>query len=440
MKDKKDYINKRVSVIGFGRSGEACAKLLLEMGAKVFVSDIHKKERKIKGIEYEFEKHTERIYDAELIIISPGIPIDHPIVVEAKRRNIPVIGELEFAYELLSNPIIVGVTGTNGKTTTVFLIQKVLEAKNIKTIVCGNVGTPLSSVVGKTEKDTVLIVEVSTFQLESTVNFSPYIGILLNITPDHLNRHKSFKEYQNLKFKLFRNQSKKDFAILNFDDPRVTEINLESQKLFFSLLKPVTIWIKGEDIFWKANKLFSIKEINLKWKSLLPNYLASIGVGKIFGLSDTTIIEGLSAFKGVPHRLEYVGMIDGVRFINNSMCTNPASFVHTLRNFEKPIILIAGGKSKDVGIISIAEAIDKYTKYTILIGEVSEELSKLIKAEHKIASSMDEAVALSFQYAAKGDTILLSPGFASFDWFSDFRERGEKFKIAVKKIKNEKYR
>ena len=453
---KKNYKGKKVSVIGYGRSGKACANLLLSMGAKIFVSDQaehrNPKPDNRQEIDFEFGKHSERILNTDIIIISPGVSLNQPIILKAREKNIPVIGELEFASQLIDNPMI-GITGTNGKTTTAFLIQKILESAGRKAVVCGNMGIPLSSVVEKLSPDTVAVIEVSTFQLETVENFHPWIGILLNITPDHMDRHSSFQEYKNLKLKLFSNQEKDDFAILNFDDSVVREANTRAKKLFFSCRSnlPIatlyssfqsgtpTIYIKDGNIYWAQDKLFSIKKLNLKWECLLPDYLASILVGKIFELSHSLILKGLNSFTGVPHRLEEVGMVGKVRFINNSMCTNPEAFVSTLYSFKSRrggIILIAGGKEKKVDIIPIAQAINKYTKYTVLIGETSEKLSKLLNVQHNSAGTMEEAVNIAYARANSEDVVLLSPGFASFDWFRDFSERGEKFKEAVRKLKN----
>ncbi len=449
---KNNYKGKKVSVLGFGRSGKACAHLLLNVGAKVFVSDsskhpIHDFKDQTR-IEFEFGKHTERVFDADIIVISPGISLNHPIVLKAKSKKIPVIGELEFASHFIENPII-GVTGTNGKTTTVFLIKKMLEFAKIDSILCGNMGIPLSSIVEKLKPSTVPVLEISTFQLETIKTFRPWIGILLNISPDHLDRHKSFQEYIDLKLKLLSNQTNKDFAILNFEDVAVKNANTKAKKLFFSSNSkfkclsennfsvsdfPI-LYVKDGNIFWKHDKLFSINELNCKWECLLPDYLAAILVGKLFKLSTNLILEGLNSFDGVSHRLEDIGTIEKVRFINNSMCTNPQAFVSTLHSFEKPVILIAGGKEKKVDITPIAQAINKCTKYTVLIGETSEKISKLLEVKHDSASTMEEAVNFAYTFASQGDTIILSPGFASFDWFKDFSDRGEKFKEAVSQLK-----
>ncbi|MCK4352728.1 UDP-N-acetylmuramoyl-L-alanine--D-glutamate ligase [candidate division WOR-3 bacterium] len=468
-----NYKGKRVSVIGFGRSGKACVKLLLDRGAKVFVSEIKERNQGIEGsrvqevvrfeelgVEFEFGKHSSKILNSGLIIVSPGVSLDLPIIKEARRRGIPVLSELEFATQFipaLMHKCGVGITGTNGKTTTAFLIQEVLKSANKECIVCGNMGVPVSSIVNllvdKSGNSTIPIIEVSTFQLEAIDSFCPHIGILLNITPDHLDRHKNFKEYRDLKFKLFSNQRANDFAILNFDDIEIRKYlfheeqdKLKAQKIFFSTqagsLCHQNVYIKDKDIFWEGEKLFSLNNLNLKWECWLEDGLAAIAVAKILGIPNETILKGFRNFKGVPHRLEDIGVINGVRFINNSMCTNPDSFKRTLLSFKRRVILITGGKEKGVEITSIVNTIKRKAKHTILIGETSETLAKALKENYtkafpsaRRAGSMDEAVKIAFKYATKGDTILLSPGFASFDWFQDFKDRGEKFKKAIEKLK-----
>jgi UDP-N-acetylmuramoylalanine--D-glutamate ligase len=432
-----DFKGKEVSVIGFGRSGKAAAELLISAGAKVFVSESGDRQgvEPVEGTEFEFGKHSDRIYESSLIVISPGIPITHDVVTEAAKRGIPVIGELELASRFTTNSI-VAVTGTNGKTTTAFLIRDMLKAANMDAIACGNLGLPLSSVVRDAEIRTVFVVEVSTFQLETVTTFRPKIGILLNITADHLDRHKNFEEYRDLKFRLFSNQTEDDYAVLNLDDPIVSKTRTISQKSFFSTHEPATVWLKDENILWKETKLFSMKEIDLRWECLTPDYLASIAVGKALEIPDKLIAKGLRAFAGVSHRLEDVGSVNGVRFINNSMCTNPVAFVRTLFSFDSPVILIAGGKKKNTDIMTIAEAMNEKADYVCLMGETAEELSGLLDVNHQIVASMEEAVLLAHKHASKGDTILLSPGFASFDWFVDFRDRGEKFKQAVQKLRH----
>lgn len=433
-KNEKNYKGKRVSVVGLGRSGRACVKLLLSLGAEVFVSDLSWKDiSDLPGIEAEFGKHSDRILDADEIILSPGVPLSEPIVSEAYERGIPVMGELEFGSQFIDNPII-GVTGTNGKTTTAYLIHNVLQAAGKNAVVCGNMGIPLASLVQDLSKDKLPIVEVSSFQLETIDSFHPHIGILLNIAQDHLDRYKSFDEYRKTKLRLFSNQTEDDSAVLNLDDPGLANLSLRAQTFFFSTEKPAYIWVNNGDILWIEEKLCSRRDLHLKCQCLIEDYLAAIAVAKLLDISTDDILLGFRAFKGIPHRLEDVATIRGIRFINNSMCTNPVSFVKTLSSFEEPVILIAGGKRKGMNINPIVNALKKQTKYTILIGEVSSEIAKSLKDNYAIAQSMKEAVKLAFFKASTGDIVLLSPGFASFDWFKDFEDRGNQFKQAVKKL------
>jgi UDP-N-acetylmuramoylalanine--D-glutamate ligase len=435
----KTFKNKRISVIGFARSGKAVVKLLKKMNAKVFVSEIDKKkETNINDVESEFGKHTEKIYNSKLIVLSPGISSTHPVVKRAKKLGIPLIGELSFSSQFIEKNKIIAVTGTNGKTTTVYLIHKILEANHTHAVVCGNTGMPLSTVVEKRgDESMIYVLEVSSFQLEFSENFSPHIGVILNIKEDHLNRHKSFEEYKRLKLRLIANQKEKDFSILNWDDVNLRKVKTKGEIIYFSKKEKKDIWVEGGRIYFREKNLFPLSSLNILWQNWFPNYLAAIGVGMVLEVPPEVILTGLNNFKGLPHRMEEVGVITGVKFINNSMCTNPHSLSTTLLNFKQKIILIMGGKMKDLEFKNTINFINKKSKYVILIGEASEELDKLIKTPHVIAYSMREAVSLAYKQAKKGDIVLLSPGFASFDWFKDFRERGEVFKREVERIRYE---
>lgn len=513
-----NYKGKKIAVIGFGRSGKACAKALLQEGATVFVSELSKeleKEFKIfkakyikqftsdinqmkakPEIEGEFGINSDKILKQDKIIISPGVPSDLPILLQAKKSGIPVIGELEFAYQKLScqdlsnysgefpSPIIIGVTGTNGKTTTVFLIHNILESAGINSVVCGNIGTPLTEIaiktstkdLGKTSPKRIPIVEISSFQLENIKTFRPKVGVLLNVTADHLNRYSSLEDYREAKLRLFMNQVPTDFAILNAEDPEMQgKVNsgfFKSQKLYFSTQQgkaifPPNIWIEREEILYSNNsdaylqagsidagqgdhfeinpiEKFKIKDLKIKWKCLLEDYLASILVAKclnrsgLVNISNKNIIQGLSNFKGVPHRMEDIGLVQDIRVINNSMCTNPDAFVKVITSLKsdnqrggKGVVLIAGGKEKKFPISEMVQAINENVKYCVLIGESAERLAKGLDVAHNYAKNMKEAVGLAFNYAKKGDIIILSPGFASFDWYTDFSVRGEDFKREV---------
>ncbi len=428
--------DKKITVLGLGRAGKACMKLLKNKGFEVIGIDPKNKSTS------HFPLPT-----SHLIVASPGIALSHPILQKAREENIPVIGELELASRFIKSQKIVAVTGTNGKTVTCYLIYHILKIAGINSVIAGNMGIPLSSVIEKITDDTIVVLEISTFQLERTEEFKPYIGVLLNISPDHLDRHKDFNEYKTMKSRLFMNQTETDFGIFNFDDKNVLEISarVKSKKRFFSIKNIKDAYIRHSSLVIGHSELCSLKEIYLNQLSII-NYqlsiinedlLAAILVTSILGVKKEKTKEALISFKGVEHRLEFVGTKDGVRFINNSMCTNPDSFVKTLYSFKEKPILIAGGKEKGIDSGSIIKAIKQKAKYCILMGEVAEKINakcQIINAKCKVAENMNKAVKCAFSYAKSGDTVLLSPGFASFDQFRDFAERGEKFKKAVNKL------
>lgn len=484
------YKGKKIAVMGFGRSGKACVKALLQEGAKIFVSESLKetemdfktfksewvKKFNSPQLEGEFGTHSNKILEQDMVIISPGVPSNLIILEQAKKIGLPVIGELEFAYQELKNqgllePTIIGVTGTNGKTTTVSLIHSILESAGVNSVVCGNIGIPLTEIAiqifSKNAESQlpkkIPVVEISSFQLENIETFRPTVGVLLNVTPDHLNRYDSLESYREAKLRLFMNQTPQDFAVLNYEDSGIKD-KLKSgffkaQKVFFSTNQSAAnIWKEKDKILYKDGEnieTFSVKDLNIKWQCLLEDYLASILVVKclkksgLINVSNEHIIHGLSGFKGVPYRMEDIGLVKDIRVINNSMCTNPDAFVKVITGLKldiqtgkKRITLIAGGKEKNFPITGMVEAINKSVKYCVLIGESAERLAKGLQIEHSYAKSMKEAVSLAFAHTKPGDTIILSPGFASFDWYTDFSARGDDFKKQVarysSKIKNEK--
>jgi len=434
---------KKISVMGLGRSGIACAKLLKDRGFEVFASDINHKEIEIDGVEIELGKNSERILDSNMVVVSPGIPLSHPIILKARKIGLPVVGELEMASRFIPEGIpIIAITGTNGKTMTAFMIQKILEKENKNSIVTGNAapGIPLSGALAQLKDGTIPIIEVSTFQLETIKEFHPNIAVLLNISPDHLDRHSNFDEYIKLKAKIFINQGTNDFGILNFDDEVVKKISggLSSQKIFFSKRNRSDAYIEDDNVVWRNEPVCNTKELPFKGDFFLEDVLAAIAVAKTLDVKTENVRQALLDWSGVPHRLEFVAKKRGVKFINNSMCTNPTAFSKTLLSFKKPVILIAGGKSKHIDYTDMLDAIIKIAKSTILLGEVKSELKALlVKKGYRrtiLVNSMEEAVRQAFAIAFPGDTVILSPGFASFDLFKDFQERGEKFKEAVKRL------
>jgi len=451
---------KKITIFGLGQSGLAAAKKLISLGATVLVTEERNRddidngnlaEIQNLGISLECGGHTlASIENSELIVMSPGIHLDLAVLKEAKKRGIPIISEIELAYNLIGKPII-AVTGTNGKTTTVTLISKILESAGKRVAAAGNIGNPLISVDDKNLD--VVVVETSSYQLEGTLEFKPWISILLNITEDHLERHENMEEYAKAKSRIFANQKNSDFTIYNIEDCHILSIvkNAKSKLVPFSLERELDcgLFLKKDFITarlgGKEIPILRKEDIKIQGKHNLENVLASSAAALIAGARAITIKECLRLFRGLEHRIEHVKTLFGVEFYNDSKSTNPDSAIAALRTLKQNIILIAGGKDKGTDISPLCNEICKTAKTIILLGEAKERFSKAL-IEHGFRNihsvlNMEEAVTLAFNIAKKGDKVLLSPACSSFDMFKNFEERGEVFKNAVlaleKKLKGE---
>ncbi|MCF7873904.1 MAG: UDP-N-acetylmuramoyl-L-alanine--D-glutamate ligase [Candidatus Omnitrophica bacterium] len=408
MKIIKDLIT--ICVAGWGKTGISLTKMLLDLGKKVKVTEQRKKKYfcsqsiqnfQAKGVKFEFRKHSEEfIKSCELIILSPGIDLSRSKLTNIAIKNkISCIGELEFAF-YFTDATIIAITGTNGKTTTAHLVYRLLKQKKKKVYLGGNIGRPFSEFVLNTKKGDVIVLEVSSFQLETVVKFRPKVAVLLNLEPDHLNRHKSFDNYLKTKLKIFHNQKKSDRAIIN------KEINLA---------KPYLSEINSKIIYFK-NELSD------------QNLSAAYRVGKIFGITkdDCRILS--SKYKKLPHRQQLVKEIDKIKFINDSKATNLSSTLFALKSIKKSVILIAGGKDKGFHYFDLGKYARKIKKIN-LIGQaadkINDEIGNKIKCDK--FDSLKEAVLSSYKEAKPSDTILFSPMCSSFDMFSDYKERGQKF-------------
>ncbi|MCD6098019.1 UDP-N-acetylmuramoyl-L-alanine--D-glutamate ligase [bacterium] len=445
-----DFRGKKVVVLGLGRSGEAAARLLARRGASVFVSEISSSEEKKSacrrldeiGVRCELGGHTEAVLLADIVVVSPGVPLDSPVISSIADKRIPIIGEVELAYQFLQGTL-VAVTGSNGKSTTVALIGGMLESAGRKVFVGGNIGTPFSRFVEQTTEDSISVLEVSSFQLDTVRGFSPDVAVLLNLTPDHLDRYPSVEDYYLSKMRIFANQTGTDWAILNKDDEnimRLIEGRVCSRRVFFSQREPV-----GEGVFVEGNQIYiasaghirrfaSKKEIEKSGD--LQDYLAAVSVGSVLGLPNDVIVSFLRGFSGLEHRLERVAEKDGILFINDSKGTNIDSVLFALKSLSSPVILIAGGRYKGGNFLLLEEEARKKVRYMILIGEakelISSSLGRFVPWEY--ADSLEGAVLRAVSIANPGDTVLLSPGCASFDMFKNYEERGRRFKQIVQKI------
>ncbi|MEJ2306238.1 MAG: UDP-N-acetylmuramoyl-L-alanine--D-glutamate ligase [candidate division WOR-3 bacterium] len=427
-----------IGVIGYGRSGKAVARLIENLGEQPFVSDL-----KLDGssIPYPNEtgRHSGKLLEMDLLVVSPGVSVNIPILLKARERGIPVVGEVEFASRYMKGKLI-AITGTNGKTTTSAMTHHMLKGKlGDKVLLGGNIypGTPLSALVSESKDDFLTVIEVSSYQLERIESFHPWIAAIVNITPDHLDRHKDFKEYFNAKLNIFKNQNSEDYSILNRDDPNLSNLDPLSKSLYFSLKEKSDVFFNGTAFVRdRENKeIFSKDDLFMPGEAFLEDGMIAALVANIVGLDWNSVRERISSFVGVEHRMETVIKEDGIWIINNSMCTNPAAFVKSLECFPDSCVIV-GGRMKVDDFSPIVGAIERLAKFAVIIGEssdlISDKLSYRGFNNKVIASSMEDAVSKAFNSGC--DKLILSPGASSFDWYSDFRERGDIFKKTVREI------
>lgn len=380
--------------------------------------------------------------DITLIIISPGVPQSIDIVKEAKKRNIKVIGEIEFAYNLIPDRNYISVTGTDGKTTTVNLIYSIISSYK-KARLLGNVGNTFSKEVESIEKDEDIVLELSSFQLETVDNFHSHISVILNIAEDHLDRYKDIEDYFNAKKNITKNQNSNDFLILNYDNfytNRYYNELIETKDIAFNVLtfstkyREANLYYNSEDecLYYNGEKIFSIAKRKLLGMHNIENILASVLACIKDNIPIEYIDKAVNNFKSIEHRLEFVKEIDGVRYINDSKATSMSAVMSALKSFDKDIILIMGGRNKGIDFKPLKSIIEDRVKKLILTGEASEDLNKMIDVSNKIIiKDFTEAFDYAKKIAVKGDTVLLSPGCASFDSFKNYEERGKYFKSLV---------
>jgi len=439
--------NKKVAVLGAGASGLSASRLLKKLNAKVFISDKNKKvnlkEVKKNSTNYELGVHSEKILDNELIVISPGISQESTIFKQAKLKKIPVISEIELSSWFTDLPII-AITGSNGKTTTMKLLENIFNQSNINTFISGNIGIPFSKIVlNNIEKNInsgVHIIEVSSFQLENIIDFRPNIAIILNISEDHLDRYGSMKNYINAKMKITLNMTSKDKLIFNSNDSFIKQNLHTNAKLFgfSSTKKDNSLFFLKEKQIFNSNKikLIDFKEINLLGNHNLENILAAATASKIFNISIEKIRIGIAKTRPVRYRLEKVNKIKNITFYNDSKSTNVDSLIVAINSFKKNLFLILGGRDKGGDFKKINFHLKGKVKQLIIFGESKELIEKQIKEIipiHKV-NSIREAIHFGFKNAKSGDSILLSPGCSSFDLYKNFEDRGKDFNNNVKRL------
>lgn len=444
-----DIQGKKVLVIGMGKSGVAAAQLLKREGAEVTVSDVRSRKalgRKVYELEHAQivvetgRQRQESSRESDLVVISPGVPVTHPAVEGALLKGIPVIGEMELGYSFLSAPVI-GITGSNGKSTTTTLIGDILEAAGLKVFVGGNLGTPLCQFVLSRDRVDWVVVEVSSFQLETIRTFRPRVAVLLNITPDHLDRYPSLSEYAEAKMRIFEYQTGEDFAVLHAEDPwtpMVLEKYQAVPKFFSRESRPqggVSIregWIVAS-LSGRDQKICEVSKIGIQGVHNLENAMASVATALLCGCDGDRIGETLQKFAGLEHRLEFVRDLQGVRYINDSKGTNVGAVARSLESFQNPVILIAGGKDKGGDFATLRDVVRTHVKQLVLIGEARPKMKSQLGDVTDVleARSLKEAVTMAYHHSRRGDVVLLSPACASFDMFKNFEERGDQYKKLV---------
>ncbi len=449
----KDLRGKRISILGAVRSGVGAARLAKKVGAIPFVSDVAPEEKlkdvlyilKQENIEYETGGHTGKVYGADFIVTSPGVPSDSTVLQLAKEKGIDVVSEIEFASWFCKGKII-AITGTNGKTTTTTLCAHVLNSAGKTCYLAGNIGKAFSDNVMDVKENEFVALEVSSFQLDFIKNFKPDISVLLNITPDHLNRYNNdFNLYIKSKMRIFENQTTNEHLIYNFDDEIVKRIVAESKTALipFSIKEnPGTgvVLDKKKIVFLSedtAEEVCDLGELSLKGEHNLMNSMAVIGIAKTLGIENKIIKKALGNFEGVEHRLELVRELNGVKFINDSKATNIDSVWYALRSFESGIYLILGGQDKGNDYNRIKNLVKERVKKIYAIGSSAEKIYGFFKeiVPVEIVNNFDECVSKARNEASPGSVVLLSPACASFDMFRNYEERGKFFKEAVNKLK-----
>jgi UDP-N-acetylmuramoylalanine--D-glutamate ligase len=429
---------RRVAVVGMARSGIAAVELLIEQGARVTAVDQSPLANpRLADLGVPVQPQEAKTFEgADLIVLSPGVPADLDIATDARRRGIPVVGDLELASWFLKGEI-VGITGSNGKTTTTAMTGHILKASGIPVQVGGNIGTPPASMVRTSREGQWNVLELSSFQLETISIFRAHIGAALNVTPDHLDRHHTFEKYAAAKARLFENQDSDDFAVLNADDP-VTRSYAEratAKPMWFSSTKEAEpgAWIDGDGIVLDRQPLMSISEVPLRGVHNLENTMAAAIMARLAGASHEQIRAAVMSFPGVEHRLEFVRELDGVAWYNDSKATNVDATLKALAAFEGALWIILGGKDKNSDYRPLAPVLKEKARGVLLIGAAADKIEEQLSGDVPTmkCGTLESALNQARASARAGDTVLLAPACASFDQFENFEHRGREFKRLV---------
>jgi UDP-N-acetylmuramoylalanine--D-glutamate ligase len=449
-----DVTNRRVVVVGAGRSGRAAARLLRSRGAEVTLTDTDASalardaDLQSAGVRMEAGEHrSDLLASADLVVLSPGVPPRQPAIEAARRAGVAVVGEVELASRWLRGRM-VAITGTKGKSTTTSLTARILEEGGLEAPAGGNIGVALSEQVAGSHSSTVHVVEVSSFQLESTDTFHPWIAVLLNLSADHLDRHATEEEYAGAKARIFRNQEGGDWAVVNADDPRALALARETraQRFDFALETPLEngVTVAGDHIVERrrgvTTPVMPKAAVRLPGRHLLADVLAASAVGLVAGVPASAIERAVERFRGLEHALETVGEHANVRFVNDSKATNVMSVRRAIESFDRGVVVIMGGRYKGGDFGELADVVAARVAAVVTLGEASDRIASalqhLVPVHH--AASMPDAVSRSFAAAPPGGIVLLAPGCSSFDMFRDYIDRGNAFKAAVSEVMKER--
>lgn len=450
MKTTTEYKDKNILVLGLAKSGFAAARILKQLGARVIVNDQKPidnspeiKELHDLNIEVIGGGHPPDLLDHhfDLIVKNPGIPYSNPVLQKAQEKAIPIITEVEIAYHI-SEAEIIGITGSNGKTTTTTLIHEILKEGQKNPLISGNIGTVACEVAAKTMKDEVLVMELSSFQLMGTRNFKPKISVLLNIFNAHLDYHGTKAEYGKAKANIFKNQTEQDYAVVNADDPFVMELVGDTKATIvpFSLTKEIDngAYIKNGQIIFNNEPIIDIVDVVLPGRHNLENILATIAAVKLYGVSNEAIKKVLQTFTGVKHRLQYIETINGRKFYNDSKATNILATQTAISAFSEPILLLAGGLDRGNSFDELIPSLKK-VKGVIAFGQTADKILDAAKLAGinllKRVDNVEKAVIAAYDMSSEGDVLLLSPACASWDQFKTFEQRGDMFVESVHKLK-----
>ncbi len=457
--NEKEYAGKKICVIGSGKSGVAAAAFLKKLGGEPFLFDENDKvttEEIRKKLPEDLadmeiilkELPEDAVASTDLLVPSPGVPVDTPLVDRFREKNIPIYGEIEIAYRMDAGDVI-AITGTNGKTTTTTLVGDIMKAAGRKTFVVGNIGTPYTDKVMESDETSVSVIEVSSFQLETIDAFHPVVSAVLNVTPDHLNRHHTMENYAQAKFDISKNQTKDDVCVLNADNEYTAEFakRCPARVVLFSSHQILEegIYLDGEVIYFAKNgsitELMNIHDMHLVGTCNVENVCAAIAMTDAAGVPMDVILDTVKNFRAVEHRIEYVDTVDGVEYYNDSKGTNPDAAIQGIRAMSRPTVLIGGGYDKGNTYDEWIEEFGNKVKLLVLIGQTKDKIAECARAHGfdriETAETFEEAFRICVKKANSGDAVLLSPACASWGMFKDYEERGRIFKDMVRGLKKE---